>query len=117
MKVQIKRVYEKPSRQDGFRVLVDRLWPRGLSKQTARVDAWMKDIAPTDSLRRWFGHRPERWAGFEKKYSAELAKNDTVELLRRMVKKEKTVTLLFAAKDMEHNNAVVLQALISRRWK
>ena len=108
----IKRVYEKPSPDDGMRVLVDRLWPRGLSKANARVDLWLKEIAPSDALRKWFGHDPARWETFKKKYAKELAgRNDLVAALRARISEGK-VTLLFAASDTEHNNAVALKAYL-----
>jgi len=109
MPLNVKRVYEKPSGSDGVRVLVDRVWPRGLTKQKARVDEWMRDIAPSDSLRKWFGHDPEKWPEFEKRYFKELARNkDMVQRLVERSKKEK-VTILFGAKDEEHNQAVAIK--------
>jgi uncharacterized protein YeaO (DUF488 family) len=108
--VRVKRVYDVPSPDDGVRVLVDRLWPRGLKRETAKIDLWLKDVAPSDGLRRWFGHDPSRWAQFEKRYRAELAKNaEPVALLREFVKGGKHLTLLYAAKDTERNNAIVLR--------
>ncbi len=111
--LKIKRVYEKPARADGMRVLVDRLWPRGVAKAAARVDLWRKDVAPSDALRKWFGHDPERWAEFRKRYAAELRKNPAVAELRALVRRC-AVTLLFAAKDEGRNNAVVLAAFLRR---
>ncbi len=103
-------MYEPPSDQDGFRVLVDRLWPRGLSKKSAHVDTWLREIAPSQNLRKWFSHDPKRWAEFKKKYQIELDKNkDTVSDLKSLEKEKKKITLLYAAKDTDHNNAVVLQ--------
>ncbi len=110
--VKIKRVYEPASKEDGRRILIDRLWPRGMRRDKARLDEWVKDIAPSDDLRKWFSHDPEKWPEFRKRYKAELRKKkDLVEQLRDEAKGD-TVTLLFAAKDAEHNNAVVLQELI-----
>ncbi|MGB2590449.1 MAG: DUF488 domain-containing protein [Candidatus Acidiferrum sp.] len=107
--IKIKRVYEKPSREDGWRVLVDRLWPRGMTKEAAHVDVWMKDVGPSDALRKWFGHDPARWNDFQKKYRSELAKKkDLTAELKTMARKHGTLTLLFGAKDEEHNQAVVL---------
>jgi uncharacterized protein YeaO (DUF488 family) len=107
--IKIKRVYEKPAKEDGWRVLVDRLWPRGMKKETAHLDVWMKDVAPSNALRKWFGHKPERWSEFQKKYRAELAKNkEMVAELKKMAREHGTMTLLFGAKDEEHNEAVVL---------
>lgn len=115
MGIRLKRVYEKPAKADGHRVLVDRLWPRGLTKQKARIDEWLKEIAPSAKLRKWFGHDPARWKEFKKRYAAELgAQRNQVEQLARESKK-RTVTLLFGAKDTEHNNAVALKEYIERR--
>lgn len=114
MSIKIKRVYEHPSKEDGVRILVDRLWPRGLTKEKASVDLWLKNIAPSTELRKWFGHDPEKWTEFKTRYRAELKKNaDQVTLLRNEMKK-KVVTLLYGAKDQEHNEAVVLQKLLNR---
>ncbi len=113
--VKLKRVYEKAERGDGYRILVDRLWPRGVSKEKAALDLWLKEIAPTDGLRKWFGHDPKRWAGFQKRYLAEVRANkEALAELRGIAKREKTVTLLFAAKDEANNEAVVLKKLLSR---
>ena len=108
--VRIRRVYEEPSADDGLRVLVDRLWPRGRSKQSAHVDVWLKDIAPSKNLRTWFGHIPERFDEFASRYRRELdANTDTVNRLRELIADHPRVTLLYGAKDSEHNNAVVLR--------
>jgi uncharacterized protein YeaO (DUF488 family) len=104
----IKRVYEEPEKKDGYRVLVDRLWPRGLSREKAAVDLWLKEIAPDESLRKWFGHRAERWEEFRERYRAELEnKRDLLEQLRGAAKGRR-ITLLYAAHDTEHNNARVI---------
>ena len=114
--IKIKRVYEKPSKQDGFRVLVDRLWPRGMKKEAAHVDLWMKDVAPSDALRKWFGHEVQRWAEFQKKYRHELAQaKSRVGELEKMEKQHGTLTLLFGAKDEQHNQAVVLEQVLKSR--
>lgn len=105
--IATKRVYDPPSANDGLRILVDRIWPRGLSKKAAALDHWLKDVAPSTELRKWFGHDPERWAEFRKRYKKELAANDAVGELRTLVKGRRT-TLVFAASDTAHNNAVVL---------
>ncbi|MEM2872250.1 MAG: DUF488 family protein [Candidatus Caldarchaeum sp.] len=110
MLIKVRRVYEGVSRDDGFRILVDRLWPRGLSKNGAVIDLWLKEIAPTDSLRKWFGHSPERWPVFKDRYFRELdGKEQLVEAILEKEKTYGTVTLLFSAKDVEHNNAVALR--------
>ncbi len=110
--IKLKRVYEEPDETDGFRILIDRLWPRGLSKDKAKVDMWLKDIAPGDPLRKWFSHDPGKWAQFKVRYFEEL--NDKRELADVIKEKEKrgTVTLLFGAKDENHNNAVALKEYI-----
>ena len=113
--VRMKRAYERPARDDGTRILVDRLWPRGLSKEAAAIDEWLKGIAPSTALRQWFGHKPERWEEFRERYRAELSKNEAVVQLRQLSKKEKHVTLLYAAHDVEHNQAVVLAELLEGR--
>ncbi len=106
--IGLKRVYEEPSPDDGFRVLVERLWPRGLTKERVAVDLWLKDVAPSPELRKWFGHDPARWEEFQKRYRQELReRNDAVRLLRQRAN-EGTVTLVYAARDDEHNGAVVL---------
>jgi uncharacterized protein YeaO (DUF488 family) len=112
--IRLKRVYDKPANADGRRVLVDRIWPRGLSKQEARVDEWLKELAPSTELRKWFGHEPGRWKEFKKRYAAELEnQREQVEQLAQAAKK-RTVTLLFGAKDIKHNNAVALKECIER---
>jgi uncharacterized protein YeaO (DUF488 family) len=104
-----KRVYDPPARDDGFRVLVDRLWPRGLSKARAKVDLWLKDVAPSNALRKWFGHDPERWSEFVRRYKAELkTQKDAMAELREIGESHPRVTLLYGAHDSEHNNAVAL---------
>lgn len=112
MQIKLKRVYEKPDPNDGLRILVDRLWPRGLSKTEARIDLWLKEIAPGTELRRWFGHDPAKWRTFRARYVRELRKNKPVvaELLRRAG--SGPVTLVYGAKDEEHNDAVVLKAFL-----
>ena len=113
-KIRLRRVYDPPEDADGTRVLVDRLWPRGLAKARAKIDLWLKDIAPRDALRREFGHDPARWDWFAKTYRQELAKNP--EPLERLVElcRAGAVTLLFAAHDTEHNNAVVLHGVLEK---
>lgn len=112
---EIKRIYEKPGEDDGIRVLIDHLWPRGLKKEDVKIDHWMKEIAPSDNLRKWFGHKEERWQEFKKRYLEELKdKKDLLKQLQDLGKKKK-VTLLYAAKDTEINNAQVLLELLKKR--
>jgi uncharacterized protein YeaO (DUF488 family) len=113
-KLAVKRVYDPPAPGDGKRILVDRLWPRGLRRDAAALDAWVKDVAPTDDLRRWFGHRPERFAAFRERYRAELADNPALDVLRSEIGRAKA-TLLYAAKDPAHNQAIVLAELLNER--
>lgn len=110
MTFRIKRVYDKPAKSDGLRVLVDRLWPRGLEKADARLDRWMKEIAPSQELRKWFGHEPERFVEFKRRYRKELSKDALAEL--RELGKGRTVTLLYGARDPEMNQAAVLLSLL-----
>jgi uncharacterized protein YeaO (DUF488 family) len=112
MTVTTKRIYEPRSRADGVRVLVDRLWPRGVSKDEAKLDLWLKEIAPSTELRKWFAHDPSKWAEFKKRYRAELKNNDAVVELKRLVRRSKHVTLLYAARDAAHNEAEVLRLMI-----
>jgi uncharacterized protein YeaO (DUF488 family) len=115
MPVAMKRIYEPASRTDGARVLVDRLWPRGLSKTRAALDQWLRDLAPSDELRRWFHGQPDQWPTFRKKYLKELslpAAQDALQMLYRLAHKRKRLTLLFASKNEEHNNAAVLKELL-----
>lgn len=106
--LEVKRIYEPPASDDGQRVLVDRVWPRGVSKKDAALTLWLKDIAPSDELRKWFGHEPARWADFQKRYRAELDGNgEAVAQLRGLLRQGK-VTLLYGAHDETHNNAVAL---------
>ncbi|MGB4865438.1 MAG: DUF488 domain-containing protein [Hyphomicrobium sp.] len=112
-RVAIKRAYEPAQPDDGLRVLVDRLWPRGLRKDHARVDLWAKEIAPSSELRRWFGHSPDRWEEFKKKYRTELFDNMAqLNPIREALERGCSVTLLFAAHDVAHNNAVVLKGVL-----
>ena len=111
--IRIKRIYDPVAEGDGFRILVDRLWPRGIKKETAKIDLWLKEIAPSSELRKWFSHDPTKWEEFKKKYAKELAARQ--ELLKEIKQFEKnmgTVTLLYSARDTEHNNAVALGAVL-----
>ena len=110
--IKLKRAYEPPSAGDGTRVLIDRLWPRGISKQKAKLDYWMKDIAPSTELRKWFGHDPKRWAEFRRRYAAELREHpDLIAELRSLARKN-PITLVYAAYDESHNDAVVLRDVL-----
>jgi uncharacterized protein YeaO (DUF488 family) len=115
--VKIKRIYEPFDKQDGVRILVDRLWPRGVKKETAHLDEWMKAIAPSTELRKWFNHDTPKWDEFQLKYMHELTQNDAVKDLLGLVKKHKKVTLLYAAHDEQHNHALVLQEFIGEVLK
>jgi uncharacterized protein YeaO (DUF488 family) len=111
--MKIKKIYEPAASGDGFRILVDRLWPRGLSKENAKVDLWLKDIAPSDNLRKWFHHDPKKWTEFKSKYQKELeTKKELLNKIKQIEKEKRIVTLLYSAKDKEHNNAVVLSAIL-----
>jgi uncharacterized protein YeaO (DUF488 family) len=115
LKIRVKRAYEDPANDDGVRVLVDRLWPRGLSKARASVDLWLKELAPSAALRRWFNHDPSKWIEFRRRYARELdAKDRAIAALRGAVRRGR-VTLLFSSRHAEHNNAVALSAYLARR--
>ena len=107
--MKIKRAYERPEKEDGFRILVDRLWPRGLTKEKASVDLWLKDIAPSTELRKWFDHDPVRWDEFRKRYWEELGKNIVESSLLKDQLKKGDVTLVYGSKDEEHNEAIVIK--------
>ena len=115
MSIKIKRVYEQPTDDDGSRVLVDRLWPRGLTKEKAHVDLWLKEIAPGTELRQWFRHDPEKWKRFRGRYETELRHN--AELIEMLTKKarEGTITLMYGARDEKHNEALVLKQFLERQ--
>lgn len=112
--VKIKRVYEPPDKEDGLRILIDRLWPRGLTKEKAKVDEWLKELAPSTGLRKWFNHDPDKWKEFQKRYQQELKENtEEVARLKELLKKGNT-TLVYGAKDEEHNDAVVLKEWLQK---
>lgn len=116
MSIRLKRIYESTAADDGYRVLVDRLWPRGISKEKAHIDAWLKEIAPSDGLRKWFGHDPEKWQEFSERYFRELdGHSEAVELLARKAA-EGRITLLFASADREFNNAVALKDYLAAKF-
>jgi uncharacterized protein YeaO (DUF488 family) len=115
--VVLKRAYEKPARSDGVRILVDRLWPRGIKKEDLRLDAWAKTLAPSTELRKWFAHDEARWPEFRRRYRAELAAAGATAIVRSLLasaKRADTITLVYAAKDQEHNEAVVLRGYFER---
>lgn len=113
--IKIKRAYESSSEDDGFRILVDRIWPRGVSKEKANLDTWMKEIAPSNDLRKWFSHDPKKWKEFENKYKEELKdKNKLINEIKEIEKDKGKVTLIYSAKDKEHNNAVVLEHILTK---
>ena len=110
--IHLKRVYEPPSTDDGFRILVERLWPRGLSKSRAQVDLWLKDIAPSPQLRTWYAHELAKWEEFQRRYRAELQTNAAVAQLQQLQQDKPIITFVYAARDTEHNSALVLKAFL-----
>ena len=118
MKIKLKRVYEEYSPHDGFRILVDRLWPRGIKKEKAKIDLWLKEIAPSDKLRKWFSHDSSKWQEFKKRYKKEIKENKEIfKKLKEIIKNKKEVTLLYSAKDEKHNNAIVLKEILQKDLK
>ena len=117
MKVNTKRIYDVYLKSDGYRILVDRLWPRGIKKEKAQIDTWMKDVAPSNELRKWFAHDPKKWQDFVSKYEKELAGSAAFHKLIEQIKKHKTVTLVFSAVDHDHNQAVALKSFIESSVK
>jgi uncharacterized protein YeaO (DUF488 family) len=115
--IRLKRAYEPASKDDGLRILVERLWPRGVSKQKARIDLWLKSVAPSTTLRQWYGHEPTRWPQFRKRYWAELnAQGDVLSLLKHVAQAQ-TVTFIYAASDEDRNSAVALKEFLERAKK
>lgn len=115
VRIWLRRAYDPATRNDGYRVLVDRMWPRGVSKEDAAIDHWARDVAPSDDLRRWFGHDPQRWDEFRRRYRAELeAHDDALDALVDRVERGR-VTLVYGARDRQHNNAVVLREVLEQR--
>lgn len=115
MEIDIKRIYDEPAATDGYRILADRLWPRGISKETAHIDYWAKDLAPSPALRRWFGHQPDKWPEFEALYWQELQNGaEALKKLKEEVKNKSHLTLLYAAKDTEHTHALVLEKYLKK---
>lgn len=115
MSIQLKRAYEEKEKADGFRILVDRLWPRGIKKEDMHVDIWLKDIAPSTALRKWFNHDAAKWEVFKTKYKAELLQSGALDALKQLIKQHKTVTLVYSAKDEIHNQAAALKELIDKK--
>lgn len=113
--ISLKRAYEPAARDDGFRVLVERLWPRGISKQAAGIDLWLKDVGPSSKLRTWYSHDVAKWPEFQRRYLAELRENEAVEQLRSIIKEKKKVTFIYAARDEEHNSALILKKFLEGR--
>lgn len=111
--MRIKRIYEDPAGEDGYRVLVDRIWPRGVSKQKAKLDEWLKEVGPSTELRKWFGHEDQKWPEFQKRYRDELETNPAVDTLRSIVRQNDSVTLLYSARNEEENQAVVLRDFLT----
>ena len=116
MRIKLKRVYEKPEESDGVRILVERLWPRGLTKSDAGVDLWLKDLAPSTELRKWFGHDPSKWKDFKKRYFAELDNKGEAFSQLLDISSKGHVTLVYASKDEEHNNSVALKEYLEKRY-
>ena len=112
MTIKLKRAYESKEKTDGFRILVDRLWPRGLKKEDLDFDVWLKEVAPSSALRKWFNHDVEKWETFRSKYIAELNQSASINELKSILSKHKTITLIYSAKDEEHNQAIVLKRLL-----
>jgi uncharacterized protein YeaO (DUF488 family) len=115
--IQVKRVYEAPAANDGTRFLVDHLWPRGLKKEAVRVKAWLKDVSPSNALRQWFGHKPAKWKEFQRRYAAELDQKPQSWQPLLEAAREGDITLLYGARDTEHNNALALQRYLEQRLK
>lgn len=114
MNIKLKRIYEPKENADGLRILVDRLWPRGIKKEEANVDMWMKDIAPSSTLRKWFAHDATKWNTFKTKYKAELKQSKNIENLLSSLQQHKTITLVYAAKDTKHNHAIVIKEFLEQ---
>ena len=113
--ITIKRIYNEPEKRDGFRILIDRLWPRGMSKEKAKIDLWLKEISPSDELRKWFSHDPDKWVNFKRKYKIELKdKSELLQNIQKIEKKKKVITFLYSAKDEKYNNAVVLKEILQK---
>lgn len=110
--IKIKRAYQPLERSDGLRILIDRLWPRGIKKEDANFHVWLKEIAPSNQLRKWFNHEPEKWEEFRKKYKSELKDSAALKELLALIKNQKIITLIYSAKDEQHNQALVLKGFL-----
>jgi len=114
--IKIKRIYDQPSGEDGYRILIDRLWPRGMTKENAKIDLWLKEVAPSDNLRNWFSHDPEKWEEFRRKYKEELkTKQELLNEIKQLEKEKGTVTLLYSSREEKYNNAVALSGFLKRQ--
>jgi len=113
--IHLKRAYEAPLKSDGLRILVERLWPRGVSKQRAKIDIWLRDLAPSPALRKWYGHQPDRWPQFRKRYQAELKGHGDMLALLKLVAQDRQVTFVYAASDEERNSALVLKNWLEQK--
>lgn len=113
--LKIKRIYEEPDAKDGFRILVDRIWPRGVKKEEAAIDIWLKEIAPSTKLRKWFNHDPEKWEEFREKYFSELKESLALTELKELLKNHKIITLLYSAKDEQHNQARAIAEYLKKK--
>lgn len=114
MTIKIKRAYGPAEKADGLRILVDRLYPRGIKKEDLQADVWLKEIAPSTALRKWFNHDAENWQAFKTKYIAELKQSETMEALKKLIKKHKTITLVYGAKDETHNQAIIIKEVLEK---
>lgn len=115
MDIKLKRAYEPRAKADGFRILVDKLWPRGLKKEDMHVDIWLKEVSPSNALRKWFNHDVEKWMAFTTKYKAELQQSEAFNELKQLIKKHTIITLVYGAKDEAHNQAMVLKELLEKK--
>ena len=111
--IKLKRIYEPAAKHDGYRILIDRLWPRGLTKEKAHVDHWTKDIAPSSELRKWFDHMEDKWTGFSKAYKTELKNSESMAEILDLIQSHNTVTLLYASRDEKHNHGIILQEFLT----
>jgi len=114
--IKIKRAYEPETKDDGFRVLVDRLWPRGIKKEALHINTWLKEIAPSTALRKWFDHDPEKWESFKEKYIIELKHSPATKNITGLIKMHKIVTLVYSAKDEQHNNAIAIKEFLEKNY-